>query len=64
MLGRGALFNSSSSSSSLIIGHLVSDAIAVTGLLLSGITVPRIDVQHRNSLRLRRRRTSSGLTKR
>jgi hypothetical protein len=62
--GRGAKFNLSSSLSSLFIGHLISNAIAVDGLLLLGITVPRIDVQHRDSLRRRRRRTSSGLTER
>ncbi len=61
--GRGASFNSSSSSSSSVVGHLVSNAIATAGLLLSGIVVPRIDVQHRDSLRPRRRRTSNGLTK-
>jgi hypothetical protein len=48
---------------SLFIGHLISDAIAANGLLLSGIMVPRIDVRHRDSLRPRRRRTSRGLTK-
>jgi hypothetical protein len=48
----------------LFVGHLVSDAIAAAGSLLLGIMVPRIDDQHHNSLRLRRRRTSSGLTKR
>jgi hypothetical protein len=48
----------------MFVGNLVSDAIATAGLLLSGIEVPRIIVQHHDSLRLRRRRTSSGLTKR
>jgi hypothetical protein len=62
--GRGAYFNSSSSLSSLFVGHLISDAIAAAGSLLSVIEVPRIDVQHCNSLRPRRRRTSSGITKR
>jgi hypothetical protein len=61
--GRGTLFNSSSSLLSLVIGHLISNAIAMAGLLLSGIMVPRIDVRHRKSLRPRRRRTSSGFTK-
>ncbi len=47
----------------MFVGHLISDAIAAAGSLLSGIMVPRIDVQYRNSLRPRRRRTLSGLTK-
>jgi hypothetical protein len=49
---------------SSFVGHLVSDAIATAGSLLSGIAVPMINVQHRDSLRLKKRRTSSGLTKR
>ncbi len=55
--GRGALFSLSSPLLSLAIGNLVSDAVAATGLLLLGIVVPRIDIQHCNSLRPRRRRT-------
>ncbi len=62
--GRGTSFNSSSSSLSSVVGHLISDTIAAAGSLLLGIAVPRIDVQHRDSPRPRRRRTSSGLTKR
>jgi hypothetical protein len=62
--GRGTLFNLSSSLSSSIVGHLISNAIPAAGLLLSGILVPRIDVKHCNSLSPRRRRTSSRLTKR
>jgi hypothetical protein len=62
--GRCASFNLSSSFLSLIVGHLVSNSIAVAGLLLSGIAMPWIDVQHRNYLRPRRRRILSGLTKR
>ncbi len=62
--GRGASFNLSSSLSSSVVGHLVSDAITTAGLLLLGIAVPKIDVQHRSSLRPRRRRTLGGLTKR
>jgi hypothetical protein len=42
--GKGALFNSSSSLLSFVVGHLVSNAIAAAGLLLLGIAVPRIDV--------------------
>jgi hypothetical protein len=42
--GRGALFNLSSSLSSLVIDHLVSDAITMAGLLPLGIAVPRIDI--------------------
>ncbi len=34
---------------SLVIGHLISDAIATAGLLLLGITVPRINARHRDS---------------
>jgi hypothetical protein len=62
--GRGTLFNLSSTSLSFIVSHLVSDAIAAAGLLLSGIMVPRIDAQHRDSLRPNRRRASGQLTKR
>jgi hypothetical protein len=61
---RGTLFNSSSSLLSSVVGHLVSNAIASVGLLLSDIAVHRINVHHRNSLRPRRRRTLSVLTKR
>ncbi len=60
---RGGLFNLSSSLSSLVLGHLVSNDIAIASLLLSGIAVPRINVWHHNSMRPRRRRISSKLTK-
>ncbi len=55
--GRGAKFNLSSSSLSLFVGHLASNTIATAGSLLLGITVPRIDIRHHDSLRPRRRRT-------
>ena len=51
------------SSSSLFVGHLISNAVAVAGSLLLGIAVPRINVRHCNSLRPRRRRALSRLKK-